>query len=370
MGRWRIPISCLLTLLTLACLPQGNSGALPLEDIRLPPGFRIALYADHVPGARSMALGAKGTLFVGTRGEGKVYALQGGRGGKAADAIIIASGLDMPNGVAFRDGALYVAEVGRILRFDNIEDRLANPPQPVVIRSDLPRERHHGWRYIRFGPDGWLYIAVGAPCNVCESSDERFATIMRMKPDGTGIEVFARGVRNSLGFDWSPLTGELWFTDNGRDWMGDNQPPDELNLAPVKGLHFGFPYCHGADIPDSSYGKKGGCRQFVPPAIALGPHVASLGMRFYQGSMLPASYSNQIFIAEHGSWNRSVPIGYRVTLVRVEKNRAINYSVFAEGWLQKGRYWGRPVDILVMPDGALLVSDDYVGVIYRIFYVQ
>jgi glucose/arabinose dehydrogenase len=215
-----------------------------------------------------------------------------------------------------------------------------------------------------------LYVPVGAPCNVCERTDMPYATIMRMQPDGTGLEVFASGVRNTVGFDWHPGTGDLWFTDNGRDWMGDDLPPDELNRAPRKGLHFGFPYCHGGTIPDPDFGKKKSCEDFTPPAIQLGSHVAALGMRFYRGKMFPREYENQIFIAEHGSWNRSTPVGYRITLVRLKEDRAVKYEVFAEGWLEGFMAWGRPVDLLVMPDGSLLVSDDRANAIYRITYRQ
>jgi len=349
-------------------LPVSGNQDLPLNKIRLPDGFEISIYASDVPGARSMALGPNGTLFVGTR-VGKVYAIvDRNRDNRADEVITVARDLRMPNGVAFRGGALYVGEVSRVLRYDNIEARLSNPPTPVVVNDTFPGDRHHGWKFIRFGPDGQLYVPVGAPCNVCERSDGRYALIMRMNPDGTGLEVFARGVRNTVGFDWHPETKTLWFTDNGRDWLGDDVPPDELNHAPQKGLHFGFPYCHGGDISDPEFGEKHACEEFVPPAMKLGPHVAAIGMRFYTGTMFPDRYRNQIFIAEHGSWNRSTPIGYRVTLVRLEENRAATYEVFAEGWLQGDAAWGRPADVLVMPDGALLVSDDRAGVIYRIFY--
>jgi glucose/arabinose dehydrogenase len=298
-----------------------------------------------------------------------VYAVLDRKKQNRADQVItIALGLNVPNGVAFRNGSLYVAEVNRVLRYDNIDDRLHNPPLPVVVNDSFPTDNHHGWKFIRFGPDGKLYVPVGAPCNICERKDPRYATIMRMNPDGSGLEIFASGIRNTVGFDWNPLTRELWFTDNGRDWMGDNLPPDELNCAPKKGLNFGFPYCHGTKIPDPQFGTKQSCKEFVPPAMELGPHVASLGMRFYTGAMFPPEYKNQILIAEHGSWNRSVPIGYRVTLVRLQNNRAVKYEVFAEGWLQGSQAWGRPVDVLVMPDGALLVSDDKAGAIYRISY--
>jgi len=355
----------------LVWLPTGriDGATLPLEQIKLPPGFRIEIYASGVPNARSMTLSPNGTLFVGTRTEGNVYAIVDRNGDhKADDVITIARGLNMPNGVAFRDGALYVAEVRRILRYDDIEARLQTPPKPGVVSDAFPGDRHHGWKFIRFGPDGMLYVPVGAPCNICEPNPDRYAVITRMRPDGSGLEPFARGVRNTVGFDWHPDTQELWFTDNGRDWMGDDLPPDELNRAPRSGLHFGYPYCHGADIADPEFGAKRPCSAFTPPAQNLGPHVAALGMRFYTGTMFPGEYHHQIFIAEHGSWNRSTPIGYRVTLVRLQNNRAVSYEVFADGWLQRGRAWGRPVDVLVMPDGALLVSDDRANVIYRISY--
>jgi len=349
--------------------PACSADRLQLDKIKLPSGFEIGLYASPVPNARSMTLSPHGTLFVGTREAGKVYAVLDTDNDQKADEVIpLAQGLNMPNGVAFRDGALYVAEVNRVLRYDNIEAQLRNPPTPVVINDNFPSDRHHGWKFIGFGPDGRLYVPVGAPCNVCEREDARYATILRMQPDGTGLEVFAHGVRNSVGFDWHPETRELWFTDNGRDMLGDNVPPDELNYAPQKGLHFGFPYVYGKNIPDPEFGKKRPTEGFTPPAIELGPHVAALGMRFYTGTLFPNEYHHQIFIAEHGSWNRSTPIGYRVTLVRLEGNRAVQYQVFAEGWLQGDRAWGRPVDVLVMPDGALLVSDDQADVIYRIHY--
>ena len=334
----------------------------------MPPGFQVRLFA-RVPGARSMALSPNGTLFVGTREEGKVYAVRAGDGPEKSGAVVtIARGLRMPNGVAFREGALYVAEVNRVLRYDGIESRLDSPPEPSVVNDSFPKDRHHGWKFIRFGPDGMLYVPVGAPCNICEPKEPVYAAIHRMKPDGSGRKLFASGVRNTVGFDWHPQTGELWFTDNGRDWMGDEIPPDELNHAPKPGMHFGYPYCHGKNIPDPEFGKKRPCSEFVPPAIALAPHVAAIGMRFYTGKMFPEEYRNQIFIAEHGSWNRSNPIGYRVTLVRLQNNRAVKYEVFAEGWLEGGRDWGRPADVLVAPDGALLVSDDKAGAIYRISY--
>lgn len=360
-------ITAVLALLLVAS-PPVFCRDLPLETIKLPSGFKISLYADNVPGARSMALGADGTLFVGTRGD-KVYALPNRKQAKRADEVItLAAGLNTPNGVAFRGGALYVAEINRILRFDGIETRLRNPPAPLVVNDHFPGDTHHGWKFIRFGPDGMLYVPVGAPCNICEPDPARYAAIFRMKPDGSALEQYARGVRNTVGFDWDPDTGELWFTDNGRDWMGNNAPPDELNHAPRPGLHFGYPYCHGSSLADDEFGSKRACGEFTPAAMELGPHVASLGIRFYTGRMFPETYRKQIFIAEHGSWNRLPPIGYRITLVRLRNGKAAGYEVFAEGWLRGLTAWGRPVDVQEMPDGALLVSDDKAGVIYRIGY--
>lgn len=373
-ARCHVPWASLLLPLGLVlfaasgCSPALVQEGIHLEKVELPPGFRISLYA-RVPGARSMALSPGGVLFVGTRKEGRVFAVVDRDRDHSADEVItVARGLRMPNGVAFRQGALYVAEVSRVLRFDGIEDTLRSPPRPVVVNDSFPTDEHHGWKYIAFGPDDRLYVPVGAPCNVCEREAPVYASITRMAADGTGLEIYARGVRNTVGFDWHPETKELWFTDNGRDWMGDDQPPDTLNRAPGKGMHFGFPYCHAARIPDPGLGGKRACGEFSPPAIELGPHVAALGMKFYDGRMFPEKYRNQVFIAEHGSWNRTDPIGYRLALVRVEGNRAVDYSAFARGWLQGDRAWGRPVDVLVMPDGALLVSDDRAGAIYRIDY--
>ncbi len=364
-------LSISLFVFTLSCNPnsQQTSGS-DNSGITLPPGFHINVFANNVDGARSMALSPNGILFVGTRGTGKVYAiLDTNKDYKADEVITIASGLKMPNGVAFRNGSLYVAEVNRVLRYDNIEAKLKNPPQPVVVNSNFPSDTHHGWKFIRFGPDGKLYVPVGAPCNVCERPDP-YASIMRMNADGSGLEIFARGIRNTVGFDWNPQTNELWFTDNGRDLLGDNIPPDELNYAPVQGMNFGFPYFYGSNQPDPDFGKGKDPSQYTPPAQELGPHVAALGMRFYTGNMFPSEYRNQIFIAEHGSWNRSQKIGYRVTLVKLVNNKPVSYKPFAEGWLKGDSVSGRPVDLQVMPDGSMLVSDDYGGVIYRITYSQ
>jgi glucose/arabinose dehydrogenase len=369
-----VPLATLAPAAGLAAALAAQAPAtarLPLDTLKLPPGFAISVYADNVPNARSMALGPGGTVFVGTRTAGNVYAVVDANRDQQADRVVtIARGLDMPNGVAVRDGSLFVAEVSRILRYDNIEASLDKPPSPAVVIDTYPRDRHHGWKFMAFGPDGWLYVPVGAPCNVCERPDPRYASITRIKPDGSGLEVFASGVRNTVGFDWHPVTKALWFTDNGRDMLGDDLPPDELNAAPTKGLHFGFPYCHAGTISDPDVGANRPCAGFTAPARTLGPHVAALGMRFYTGAMFPAAYRNQILIAEHGSWNRSVPIGYRVMKVTLAGDRVTGYEPFVEGWLQGRKAWGRPVDVLVMPDGALLVSDDQAGVIYRVRYTR
>ncbi len=341
-----------------------------LQDIHLPPGFHISIFADNVENARSLALGAKGTVFVGNRSGDKVFALIDENSDGIADKkYTIASGLNMPNGVAFKEGALYVAEVSKVWRYDNIESNLQNPPKPVLIKSDFPTDKHHGWKYIAFGPDGKLYVPVGAPCNICNDAekDPRYASITRMNPDGSNFEVFAHGIRNSVGFDWHPDTKELWFTENGRDEMGDDIPADELNHAPKKGMHFGYPFCHQGDILDPEFGKGKSCDSFTAPIVKLAPHTAALGMKFYTGSMFPAAYKNTIFIAEHGSWNRSTPIGYRVTTVQMENGKPV-YKTFAEGWLKNGKAWGRPVALLQLPDGSLLLSDDFANVVYRITY--
>jgi glucose/arabinose dehydrogenase len=353
---------------SLALLPAVVAAEdLPLDRIRLPAGFSIELLA-RVPNARQMALGDGNILYVGSFRAGNVYAVPLDGRYRARRVVVIASGLDMPVGVAWRQGNLYVSAVDRILRLDRIGERLDNPPAPVVVRGDLPREKHHGWKFIAFGPDDRLYVPVGAPCNICAPDPDRYAAIHSLRPDGSDLKTFARGVRNTVGFDWHPATHELWFTDNGRDLMGDDVPPDELNRAPASGLHFGYPYCHGGTVSDPEFGRQRPCTEFVAPVQNLGAHVASLGMRFYTGRQFPPEYRNQIFIAEHGSWNRSKKSGYRVTLVRLDGARAVSYEPFATGWLQGESAWGRPADVLVMPDGALLVSDDHAGAIYRISY--
>ena len=346
---------------------------LPIERLKLPKGFKVEVYADNVEGARSMAMGTNGTLFVGTRNDKTVYVIQDLDEDYKADHIkVLDSTLEVPNGIAFRNGSLYVAEVGRLLRYDNIESNLDAIPEPVVVYDDYPTEFHHGWKYIAFGPDDKLYIPVGAPCNICDSTvvDERYATITRMDPDGSNREIVAKGVRNSVGFTWHPETKELWFTDNGRDMLGDDVPPCELNRVTEIGQHFGYPYCHGGVVKDPEFGNLRPCSDFVAPVQAMGAHVAPLGVKFNTGSMFPDKYKNMAFIAEHGSWNRSSKVGYKISLVTLENNVATGYETFLEGWLdeESQERFGRPVDILFLKDGSMLVSDDFGDAIYRVSY--
>ncbi|MBM3288934.1 MAG: sorbosone dehydrogenase family protein [Candidatus Hydrogenedentes bacterium] len=348
-----------------------------LGTIKLPDGFRISVYAEKVFNARSMTLGANGTVYVGSRdrGAGQVYAVvDANKDGKADEVHVIAKGLTQPNGVAFRDGALYVAAINRVLRFDNIESTYKDSPQPVVVTEAYPSDATHGWRYIAFGPDGKLYVPVGSPANVCVPPTDLHATITRMNPDGSGIEVFAKGVRNTVGFDWHPATKELWFTDNGRDGLGPDSPPDELDRAAKPGMHFGFPHVHGTSVLDPDFAQGRTADEFTAPVQDLAPHCAALGMRFYTGAMFPEKYRNQILIAEHGSFERKPPVeptGYSISLVALDANgNATSYETFAKGWMQTGTAWGRPADVLVMPDGALLVSDDTAHAIYRITYAK
>ena len=356
----------------LAALLQPVQAADPLLEklglIRLPPGFEISVFADGVENARQLALGEHGTVFAGSRKAGKVHAVIDTNGDHIADQVLLVDqGLDMPSGLEFRSGSLYVAAVDRILRYDDIEARLDDPPSPVVVTDDFPDKTHHGWKYLRFGPDGLLYVPVGAPCNVCDEAG--FAQVRRLRADGSGMEVYAEGVRNSVGLAFHPRTGDLWFTDNGRDMLGDDLPGDELNHAPQPGLHFGYPYCHQGDSLDPEFGAGKSCADYRAPALTLGAHVAALGLTFYTGDQFPTAYRGQLFIAQHGSWNRTEKVGYNILLVRFDGNGAVTGSeVFASGWLQGQENWGRPNDILQMPDGSLLVADDQANAIYRIRY--
>ncbi len=350
-----------------------STEGLNLDAIQLPDGFEVEVFA-RVNNARSMVLTEKGTLFVSNRGGDKVYAIRDTDGDwKADESYVIAKDMRMPNGVAFKDGSLYVAEVSKLWRFDNIEENLSTPPDPVLIYDDYPTDRHHGWKFIAFGPDGKLYVPVGAPCNICESKNELYASITRMDPDGSNREVYAHGVRNTVGFTWHPETGEMWFTDNGRDLLGDDEPPCELNRVTKAGQHFGYPYCHGGYLKDPEFGDKYPCEDFVKPAQNLGPHVAPLGVRFCTSNSFPSNYKNVAFIAEHGSWNRSKEAGHtghKITLVREEDGVGVSYEDFATGFLNKetNTAWARPVDLVFAPDGSMLVSDDLAGTIFRIYY--
>lgn len=368
MDKSAVPFSRLvLAVLALGCGPaRAGSG---LENIKLPPGFHIASFTEQTPDARSLALGDDGTVYVGSLQSGAVYAVRDeNRDGRADRVYTLASGLNMPNGVAYLGGDLYIAEISRISKLKDIARHLADPPKPETVFDGYPKDTHHGWKYLRVGPDRKLYVPVGAPCNICETAPP-YASLTRLDPDGKHMEVFARGIRNTVGFDWHPDTHELWFSDNGRDWLGDDAPPDELNHAPKAGMDFGYPYCHGQDIADPKFGKEKSCAESTPPDWDFPAHVAALGLRFYTGSQFPAGYRGRLFVAQHGSWNRATPQGYRVVAVRFEDGKPVEEQAFAEGWLQAdGKVTGRPVDILQMPDGALLVSDDQRGAIYRISY--
>jgi len=368
-----IPALILATFLAAIpfCAPQVGirKPKVELPHLQLPEGFHIEVFAEEVKNARAMALGDNGTVFVGSRNKGKVYAVVDKDNDFKADAVYtLYEGLSLPSGLAFRDGTLYISEISRILKVDNIESQLESPPPFEVVYDKLPTDRHHGWKYLGFGPDGKLYVPVGAPCNICDEEDEVYASITRMNPDGSEFEVYASGIRNTVGFDWHPDSGDLWFTENGRDWLGDDLPPDELNCAPKKGMHFGFPYCHAGELLDKEFGEGKDCADYTAPALKLDPHVAAIGMTFYTGDMFPAEYKNRILFCEHGSWNRSKPIGYRVMMADTDGTSASHYKTFVQGWLSGSTTTGRPADVMQMPDGSVLVSDDYGDKIYRITY--
>lgn len=383
----------LLTAFTLGLSLSCPSQALPLDRIQLPQGFSIDIYAENIENARQMALGDNGTVFVGSRKAGNVYALiDTNHDFKADKKIMVATDLFMPSGIAFHQGSLYVAEVDKIWRYPDIEKSLPTIPKAELVFDKLPNKSHHGWKFIAFGPDGKLYVPVGAPCNVCES-ELPFASILKLDPDSQLTDnqlagsqqtqtqkagstqqdsmqttIVAQGVRNSVGFDFHPVTGELWFTDNGRDMMGDDLPDDELNRVSQTGQHFGFPYVHNNNIADPEFTNPEIAKLNTPPALTLGAHVAALGMEFYQGQQFPAEYKNTILIAQHGSWNRSNKVGYRIMKVVLNGNTVSDYSPFATGWLNGEQSWGRPVDVMTLADGSILVSDDFANAVYRISY--
>ena len=379
MNRSRVSAFLSALLLTVTATPAFADAKENLSQIELPPGFEIDIYAENVTNARQMALGDNGTLFVGSyrMDLGNIYAIVDEDGDHKADKVHTiwtrdkelpdGTQITMPSGLAFKDGSLYVGAISHVLRWDNIEANLENPGDPVIVTDEFPDARHHGWKFIAFGPDDKLYVPVGAPCNVCPER-EGFMNIQRMNADGSGREIVARGVRNTVGFDWHPETGELWFTENGADSMGDDMPADELNRVSEVGQHFGYPFVHQGDVLDPRQGQGKDISDYEPPAQKLGPHVAALGMRFYTGDMFPTEYKNRIFIAEHGSWNRSKKIGYRITMVTQDGEKGTKYEPFATGWLQGESPWGRPSDVMQMPDGSLLIADDRADVIYRISY--
>ena len=347
----------------LSSLPAAE---IPLDKIKLPPGFEISLYASGIPNARSMVFGKNGTLFVGTRFVGSVYAVVEKDGKR--ETKIIAKGLHRPNGVAFKNGSLYVAELSRIIRYDNIEANLDNPPKPVVVFDALPKDEPHGWKFMTLGPDGWLYFQIGAPGNIV-MPPATHASIVRVDPENGVLENVASGVRNSVGMAFHPVTKQLWFTNNARDWVNEELPNDTLSHVTRKGMNFGYPFCHQGDFLDPDLGKGRSCKEFDAPDLKLGPHVAALGMRFYTGAQFPTEYKNNIFIANHGSWNKVKKSGYSITRVVLDaKGKVVKYEPFATGFLQGETFWGRPADVQVMKDGSLLVSDDVAGAIYKISY--
>jgi glucose/arabinose dehydrogenase len=349
------------------------NGKLPLDKLKMPEGFKINVYANDVSDARSMCLSPSGTLFIGNKEKSSVYALVDENHDNVAEKkYTVYTGGNLPMGVAFKDGSLYIAEVNRIIRLDNIEANLATPPSPVVVYDKFPTEKHHGTKYINFGPDGKLYVPVGAPCNICNPEDSIFASITRMNPDGSGLEIVAKGVRNTVGFTWHPDTKQLWFTDNNRDMMGDDIPSCELNKISKSKEHFGYPFCHQGDILDPEFGKNKKCEDYTKPVAKVGAHVAPLGIEFYRNNGgFPAAYQNKFFIAKHGSWNRKEKAGYDISMIEVDSlGNLVSQAPFISGWLSddKKSVWGRPVDLEIMPDGSMLISDDFANCIYRVTY--
>ncbi len=359
----RVLLSLLLMVSSLPLLAAPQ-----LDKLTLPKGFHIALYADHVADAREMALGTNGTVFVGSTDAGKVYALTDSDGDGVADKVrVIASDLQSPMGVAFHRGDLYISAVSRIVVLRDIEHHLDAPPEPELVTDKLTHETHHGGKFLAFGPDGKLYVPIGSPCNICDPAPAH-GKLIRMNADGSGVEDVALGIRNTVGFDWQPGSGRLWFTDNGRDLLGDDVPSDELNEITRAGEHFGFPYCHQGDVLDPEFGKGRKCSDYTAPVLKLGAHVASLGMRFYEGKQFPSGYRGAIIVAEHGSWNRTRKSGYRVMTVRLNGSKVIAYEPLITGFEQDESAWGRPADVQPLPDGSVLVSDDLAGAVYRVTY--
>ena len=369
MSFMKMPFILLLVFRATLVLAEPEKHQELLKKLHVPDGFKLTVFADNLPNARSLALGDKGIVYVGTGASGNVYALEDSNNdGVAEHHYTIAEDLYMPNGVAFKDGSLYVAEINRIVRFDKITENLKKPPEASIVFDKLPSDKHHGWKYLRFGPDGKLYTAIGAPCNICKP-DKPYASLVRLNPDGSQFEIIATGIRNTVGFDWQPETDALFFNENGRDYLGDDFPPEELNQWSKVGDNFGYPYCHAGEILDPQFGADKNCGDYVGPVWKYKAHNAPLGLRFYRGKQFPADYKNQLFVALHGSWNRTKPDGYRIALVRFKDIKPVSEAVFIDGWLTRDdKVLGRPVDILEMPDGSLLISDDQNGLIYRVEY--
>lgn len=365
--------SATVLLLMAVTLVNADPQDAKLQQIRLPAGFTIEVLPFALPNARQMALTEAGTLIVGTRREGVVYAVPDALTGEAGQPLIIARGLTMPSGVAVSQSDLYIAATHEVLLAADIDDQLKQGSADIKLRTitdQLPDKRHHGWKYIKFSPTGELFVPVGAPCNICLSDDPRFASLLAMDP-GTGTtSIWAEGLRNTVGFAWHPRTAHLWISDNGRDMLGDDIPAEEINVATGSGMHFGYPFVHASGLDDPEFGdhKARGSRQFTPPTVEIQAHSAALGMTFYTGNAFPDSYRNGLFIAEHGSWNRSSKVGYRISLVTATDTDNPQYRLFAEGWLQGEKNWGRPNDVLITPAGNLLISDDQLGVVYRVSY--
>jgi glucose/arabinose dehydrogenase len=351
-----------------ARLTETPLSEIPVDKIKVPKGFKVEVWAHGMPGVRMMARGSKGTIWAGTRTIGRVYEIKDN--GKERTHRILAQKLTQPNGVAFQGGNLYVMAINRVFRYDGIEDNPNVKPVELTDAFKLPPQVHHNWKFIAFGPDSRLYVQVGSPCNICEPDSEH-GQIRRYVADGSNMEVVARGVRNTVGFDFHPVTGELWFTDNGRDWQGENGPQDELNRVSKMGQFFGFPYCHAQGIPDMDFPKKDACKGVTKPVALMGPHAAALGMRFYKGDMFPKDYKNSIFVARHGSWNKSELFGFDVANVRAGADgKNAKVTPFMTGFRddKENKFWGRPTDVMQLPDGSLLVSDEQVGAIYRVTY--
>ena len=354
-------------------MTETPSGDVPVSKLKVPAGFKVELWASGLPGGRAMALSEDGKkVYIGTRAIGRVYEVSD-EGDKRSVRVLVDK-LNQPAGVAYNSGALYVFAIDKVLRFDGVAKGMGSAPVDMTAKFDLPPEQHHNWKYIAFGPDGKLYVPFGAPCNICEPPTKEYAQIRRYNADGSGKEVLATGVRNSVGFDWHPKTKELWFTDHGRDWAGDKGFEDELNRITKAGQNFGFPYCHANGQPDPDVKKADACKGTTRPVALLGPHVAGMGVKFYTGKMFPAAYQNTMFIARKGSWNREKPSGFDVVNVRVsEDGKSAKVTPFLTGFSESAesyKFWGRPAYVAQMPDGALLVSDEQLGAIYRVSYTK